>query len=74
MQKSAGYPFPSQSGHSQNQASGDPVQPQATGELQSDGSKVTNTDGGELDLQSLVFGMKSFVDKVSTHKGAEFPW
>ena len=28
----------------------------------------------ELDLQSMVFGMKTFVDKVSSHKGAEFPW
>ena len=30
--------------------------------------------GGELDLQSMVFGMKTFVDKISSHKGAEFPW
>ncbi len=29
---------------------------------------------GELDLQSLLFGMRSFVDKVSSHEGAEFPW
>lgn len=28
----------------------------------------------ELDLQSMVIGMKTFVDKVSSHKGAEFPW
>ena len=28
----------------------------------------------ELDLQSMVFGMKTFVDKVSSHQGAEFPW
>lgn len=39
-----------------------------------EGTKVKSTDDKELDLQSLVFGMKSFVDKVSTHKGAEFPW
>ncbi len=32
------------------------------------------TVSGELDLQSLLFGMRSFVDKVSSHKGAEFPW
>ena len=25
------------------------------------------------DLDSMVVGMKSFVDKISTHKGAEFP-
>ncbi len=36
-------------------------------------SKVTE-ESGELDLQSLVFGMRSFVDKVSSHTGAEFPW
>ena len=28
----------------------------------------------EEDLQSMAFGMKSFVDKVSSHEGAEFPW
>ena len=28
----------------------------------------------ELDLQSMVYGMKSFVDKISSHEGAEFPW
>lgn len=26
------------------------------------------------ELQSAVYGMKSFVDKVSSHTGAEFPW
>ena len=26
------------------------------------------------DLQSIVFGMKSFIDKVSSHSGAELPW
>ena len=30
--------------------------------------------GEDLDLQSMVYGMKSFVEKVSSHKGAEFPW
>lgn len=25
-------------------------------------------------LQSAVFGMNAFVDKVSSHSGAEFPW
>lgn len=28
----------------------------------------------ELDLQSMVYGMKSFVDKISSHEGAELPW
>ncbi len=26
------------------------------------------------DLQSMVFGVNSFIDKVSSHTGAEFPW
>lgn len=33
-----------------------------------------STGSEELDLQSMVYGMKSFVDKVSSHEGAEFPW
>lgn len=28
----------------------------------------------DADLQSLVFGMKSFMENVSSHTGAEFPW
>ncbi len=28
----------------------------------------------EADLESLVLGMTSFVEKASTHQGAEFPW
>ena len=30
--------------------------------------------GGELDLEDMAFGMSSFVNKVSSHTGAEFPW
>ncbi len=46
---------------------------QGADEDQTERSKVTE-ESGELDLQSLVFGMRSFVDKVSSHTGAEFPW
>lgn len=38
------------------------------------GSELEEEDSGELDLQSMVYGMKSFVDKISSHEGAEFPW
>ena len=40
------------------------------------GAKVSPPGEGsaELDLQSMVFGMKSFVEKVSSHEGAEMPW
>lgn len=31
-------------------------------------------DAAGLKLEDVVFGMKSFVDKVSSHAGAEFPW
>ena len=26
------------------------------------------------DLQSIAYGMTAFLDKVSSHSGAEFPW
>lgn len=32
------------------------------------------SEATSADLQSMVFGMKSFVEKVSSHSGAEFPW
>lgn len=38
------------------------------------GSELEEEDSQELDLQSMVYGMKSFVDKISSHEGAEFPW
>ena len=40
-----------------------------------EGAKVKlGEDSAQLDLQSMVYGMKSFVEKVSSHEGAEMPW
>ena len=42
---------------------------------QGEGAEEEGSVGNEeLDLQSMVHGMKSFVDKISSHEGAEFPW
>ena len=65
LQHSAGYlPRSGQDTDKQQSAS--------AGGGQMEGSKVTDSE--QLELESLVFGMRSFVDKVSSHKGAEFPW
>jgi hypothetical protein len=29
---------------------------------------------GVADLQSMAYGMTAFLEKVSSHTGAEFPW
>ena len=71
MKKAAGYlppdigPPPSSSQSSTQQSEG-----AAASEFKEEGS----TGSEELDLQSMVYGMKSFVDKISSHEGAEFPW
>ena len=33
-----------------------------------------HTDTSSLQLDEVVYGMKSFVDQVSSVDGAEFPW
>lgn len=33
-----------------------------------------NPSSDSADLMSMAYGMKSFIDKVSAHSGAEFPW
>ena len=32
------------------------------------------TSGDANDFDDIVHGLKSFVSKVSSHEGAEFPW
>ena len=70
MKRAAGY-LPSVSGAPSSQ----PKVQQELGDTAA-ASKEDGSAGGEddLDLQSMVYGMKSFVEKVSSHKGAEFPW
>lgn len=36
--------------------------------------RVEEAEGDAADLQSMAYGMTAFVDKVSSHVGAEFPW
>ena len=45
---------------------------EASGQRKPDQSKPDPSS--ELDIQSMVFGMKTFVDKISSHEGVEFPW
>jgi len=53
-----------------------------TGSKTTSGTGSDNNGGGHkisgrgdfTKLQSAVYGMNSFVDKVSAHSGAEFPW
>ena len=40
---------------------------------QSSSDQQSESDRGQ-EVESMVHGMKSFVDQVSSHKGAEFPW
>ena len=66
MRRAAGY-LPSD-GTSGQPTTADGGAKADTGEDSSAGA------GGELDLQSMVYGMKSFVEKISSHEGAELPW
>lgn len=51
-----------------------PSQPTTQGSVASSEGGSRSTEDEELDLQSMVYGMKSFVEKISSHQGAEFPW
>lgn len=71
MKKAAGY-LPSdisQAPSSQPSTQSASKQPTAS-EIE---GKISAGDE-DLDLQSMVYGMKSFVDKISSHEGAELPW
>ena len=71
MRKAAGY-LPRDLGVSQASSSSAAQQRKLGAAAQ--GSELEEEDSEELDLQSMVYGMKSFVDKISSHEGAEFPW
>ena len=71
MRKAAGY-LPRDLGVSQPSSSSAAQQSKLGAAAQ--GSELEEEDSEELDLQSMVYGMKSFVDKISSHEGAEFPW
>ncbi len=74
MRKAAGYLPPdigvSQSSSAQQGKLGGAAAATTGSEPEEEGS----TGNEELDLQSMVYGVKSFVDKISSHEGAEFPW
>lgn len=71
MKKAAGY-LPPDLGVSQPSTGQSEFGEAAT--LSSESKEDDSTGNEELDLQSMVYGMKSFVDKISSHEGAEFPW
>ena len=71
MKAAAGYlpadvEAPSDQSHKQGQS--------AAAASRSKEEEVSGVGREELDLQSMVYGVKSFVDKISSHEGAEFPW
>ena len=73
MKKAAGY-LPPDVGVSSQSSSQQSELGAAASSLGSKREEQGPTGNEELDLQSMVYGMKSFIDKISSHEGAEFPW
>jgi hypothetical protein len=77
MRKAAGY-LPPDIGPGVSQSSSAQQGKLGAAAAATTGSEPEEEEGStgneEVDLQSMVYGMKSFVDKISSHEGAEFPW
>ena len=71
MKKAAGYLPPDVGVSSQSSSQQSELGAAAAGSKREEQGPTGNE---ELDLQSMVYGMKSFVDMISSHEGAEFPW
>ena len=69
MKRAAGY-LPPDSGAPSNQPT---IQHGAKAAAASE-EEESSAGNEDMDLQSMVYGMKSFVEKISSHEGAELPW
>ena len=64
----------------QSNRQADSANPAFGGDLQDrdkaskDGDLQDKDISGAADLQDVAYGMRSFIDKISSHSGVEFPW
>ena len=57
----------------QSNRQADSANPASEADLQ-DRDKASKDGDSSADLQDVAYGMRSFIDKISSHSGVEFPW